>query len=309
MKTMVNDEPARAGLAKHRMDSVVSKDGTMIGYRQLGAGPGLILLHGAMESASSHMQLAVALADGFTVYLPDRRGRGRSGPYLQDHRIATDVHDMAALLNKTGAHNVVGISSGAIIWLEAALTLSAIHRAAIFEPPLPRIGSLPTGFVQRYEREIAEGKVAAALVTAMIGTQMGPPIFNAIPRWLLERLTTLMMASEEKKVAGDGTMRMLAPTLHYDFQLAAEMEGSLERFRAVGAEVLLLGGSRSPAYLKAGLDALETILPRVRRIVFPGAGHGATGNSDRGGRPTQVAQALREFFVKPDTARSWKDHD
>ena len=250
MKTIAPGGHAPTDVAADRYStgSIVSKDGTTIGYRQLGQGPGLIVLHGAMESARSHMQLAEALAASFSVYLPDRRGRGLSGPYRKAHIIETDVQDMAALLAKTDTHDVMGVSSGAIIWLQAALTLPAIRRAVIFEPPLPINGSLPTDFVQRYEREIAQDEVAAALVSAMKGTQMGPPIFNIIPRGLLERLTTAMMASEEKKAGSDDvTMRMLAPTLHYDFQLATEMEGALERFKAIRAEVLLLGGSKSPA--------------------------------------------------------------
>jgi len=300
MKTIApgGHAPTEVAAERYSTGSIVSKDGTTIGYRQLGQGPGLIVLHGAMESARSHMQLAEALAASFSVYLPDRRGRGLSGPYRKDHSIETDVQDMAALLAKTDTHDVMGVSSGAIIWLQAALTLPAIRRAVIFEPPLPINGSLPTDFVQRYEREIAQDEVAAALVSAMKGTQMGPPIFNIIPRGLLERLTTAMMASEEKKAGSDDvTMRMLAPTLHYDFQLATEMEGALERFKAIRAEVLLLGGSKSPAYLKAGLDALEKVLPHVTRVELPGLGHGATGNTDRGGRPERAAAVLRQFFV------------
>jgi len=297
-KTLVNDAPTEPVVERFTRGSVVSKDGTVIGYRQLCHGPAVVVLHGAMESAQSHVQLAEALEDSFTVYLPDRRGRGLSGPYRKDHSIETDVQDMAALLAKTDANDVMGVSSGAIIWLQAALTLPAIRKAVIFEPPLPINGSLPTDFVQRYEREIAQGEVAAALVTAMKGTQMGPPIFNVIPRGLLERLTTTMMASEERKAGSDDvTMRMLAPTLHYDFQLATEMEGALERFKGIRAEVLLLGGSKSPAYLKAGLDALEKVLPHVTRIELPGLGHGASGNTDRGGRPERVAQVLRQFLV------------
>ena len=114
-----------------KIGSVTSTDGTTIGYHQLGRGPGLVLLHGSMESAQSHVQLAEALANSFTVYLPDRRGRGLSGPYSKDYSVDRDVEDMAALLAETGAHNVFGVSSGAIIWLRAALTLSTIHRAAI----------------------------------------------------------------------------------------------------------------------------------------------------------------------------------
>src|SRR6266705_880898 len=93
--------------------SVTSRDGATIGYRQLGE----------------------ALSDSFTVYLPDRRGRGMSGPYSKDYGIQQDVEDMDALLTKTGAHHVFGVSSGGIICLQAALTLPAIHKAAIFEPP------------------------------------------------------------------------------------------------------------------------------------------------------------------------------
>ena len=89
----------------------------------------------------------------------------------------------------------------------------------------------------------------------------------------------------------------LAPTLHYDFQLVVEMADALSRFQALRPDVLLLGGSTSPAYLKLALDALEKVLPHATRITFPGVGHGASGNRDRGGQPERVAQELRRFFA------------
>ena len=296
-KTIVNDPPTTAGSRRYSTGAVVSKDGTTIGYRQLGGGPGLVVLHGAMESAASHMQLAEALADSYTVYLPDRRGRGLSGPHGKPYGVREDVEDLDALLAKTGAHDVFGVSSGAIICLEAALALPAIQKAAIFEPPLMVDGPAPTAWLTRFDDEMARGKVAAAMITGMKGAEIGPPMLNLIPRWLLERMTTMMMASEDKKASGDDvTMRMLAPTLHYDFQLVIEMAGPLERFRAVHAEVLLLGGSKSPAYLTRAVDALEKVVPHVRRVEFPGLGHEASGNADRRGHPDQVAQELRRFF-------------
>jgi len=85
-KTIVDDRSIVAG-SGHINGSVISKDGTTIGYRQLGRGPGLVVLHGAMESAQNHMQLAEALADTYTVYLPDRRGRGLSGPYGRGYSV------------------------------------------------------------------------------------------------------------------------------------------------------------------------------------------------------------------------------
>ena len=278
--------------------SITSKDGTTIGYRQLGHGPGVVLLHGIMESAQSHIQLAEGLADTFTVYLPDRRGRGLSGPQGSDYRLEKEVEDLDALLTKTGAHYVFGVSAGAIVCLQAALTLPAIHRAAIFEPPLIIDDSVSTAFVERFDKEMAQGKVVSALVTAMKGSQMGPPVFNVMPRWLLELLTKMMTASEEKKAkADDVTMRMLASTLHSDFQLSVETKEALESFKAIRADVLLLGGSKSPAYFKVALDALEKVLPHAKRTEFPGLNHGASGNANRGGKPKLVAQELRQFFA------------
>src|SRR5437899_4765074 len=165
--TIVKDQSIMAGAGHYVTGSVISKDGTTIGYRQLGRGPGLVVLHGAMESSKSHLQLAEALADTYTVYLPDRRGRGLSGPYGKGHGIREDVDDMDALLTKTGAHYLFGVSSGAIILLQAALTLPAIRKAAIFEPPLLVNGSSTTMWLTRFDAEIAQGKVAAAMITGM----------------------------------------------------------------------------------------------------------------------------------------------
>src|SRR5579859_1916391 len=295
----INNQSTVTVREPYTTSSVTSADGTTISYRQLGHGPGVVILHGAMESAQSHMQLAEALATSFTVYLPDRRGRGLSGPYGTDYSIQKDVQDVDALLTRTGAHYVFGVSSGALISLQAALTLPAIHKLAIFEPPLSINGSASTAFMTRYDQEMAQGRLASALVTGMKGAQMGPPVFNIIPRFLLEQLTNMAMASEEKNTReNDVTMRMLAPTLHYDFQLVAEMSETLENFRAIPIEVLLLGGSNSPAYLKVPLPALEKVLPHATRIEFPGLNHGASGNTNRGGQPQLVAQELRRFFAE-----------
>jgi len=298
MTTHTATRPTLASAIQAATGTVTSKDGTRIGYGQLGRGPGVVLVHGAMESANSHLQLAEALADAFTVIMLDRRGRGLSGPYGPGYGVRKDVEDLDALLTQTGAHLVFGVSSGGVIALEAALSLPAIHKVAVYEPALIINGSLSTAFLARYEQEMAEGQVAAALVTGMKGAQMGPAIFNALPRWLLERITTSAMASEDKQAqAGDVTMRQLAPTLHYDFQLVRETDGAPERWRAIRARVLLLGGGASPAYLRTAMNALAVTFPQAKRIEFPGLGHGASGPANRGGQPAKIAQALREFLA------------
>src|ERR1700681_3269400 len=100
---------------RYTTDFVTSSDGTTIGYRQIGGGPGVVVLHGAMESAQSHMQLAEALAFSFTVHLPGRRRRVLSAPSGVDHAIQNDIDDLDAVLTKPGARNILGVSSGALI--------------------------------------------------------------------------------------------------------------------------------------------------------------------------------------------------
>ncbi len=300
-KTIVENQSTIATSEYDTAKSVTSKDGTTISYRQLGHGPGVVMLHGAMESARSHTRLDEALADAFTVYLPERRGHNLRGPFSKDYSMHKEVEDLDALLTKTGAHKVFGVSAGGLICLQAALSLPAIQQVAVYEPALIVNGSASTTFLTRYDQEIAQGKVAVALITGMQAAKLGPPVFNAIPRGLLELLTTLALKQEDKQAgAGDVTTRMLAPTLHYDFQLVAEMAETLENFKAVGAEVLLLGGSESPAWLKVALDALEKVLPHVKRIEFPGLDHGGSSDNsstNRGDQPELVAQELRRFFL------------
>src|SRR5690349_819638 len=143
----------------YKIDFVTSRDGTAIGYRQFGKGPGLVLVQGTMGTAQNFMELALALADKYTVYVPDRRGRGISPTDVKDYCAQKEVEDLDALLQKTGAHDVFGLSAGAFISLQAALSLPSIHKLAIFEPPI-FLDAVPVEMIARYEREIKEGNIA-----------------------------------------------------------------------------------------------------------------------------------------------------
>jgi pimeloyl-ACP methyl ester carboxylesterase len=284
--------------------SVLSKDGTRIGYLQVGQGPAAVLVHGSNESARSHTQLALALADAFTVYLPDRRGRGLSGPHRPDHGIRTEVEDLQAVLAGSGAQKVFGVSIGALIALETARTQPAIRQIAAYEPALLLDRSRYTGWVRRFDQEMARGKVAAALITSLYGLDLAPPAFKLMGRRLAEALTNRAMSSEDKKATGDTvTERQLAPTLRYEGLLLAETAGTIGAFAEVAAEVLLLGGDmKRPAFIRPAVDALARTLPHNRRVRFPGLEHGGStdvGPTNRGGKPEVVAPAIRSFFTQP----------
>jgi pimeloyl-ACP methyl ester carboxylesterase len=274
--------------------SVTSPDGTSIGYRQLGAGPGIVAVHGGMQAAQNFMKLAGCLADAFTVYLPDRRGRGRSGPPGPGYGLKVECDDLEALMGTTGSHYVFGLSSGALIALQAALTSTAVHKVALYEPPLSIDRSVPTDWGGRFDDEVARGDLVSAMVTVMKGTNSAPLAFRVMPRSLLVRLMRAATAGGGRSVGeGDIPLSELIPTMRCDHQLVLEAAGSLATFVNVPAQVLLLGGSRSARFLKVALDGLSTTLPHSRRVELPRVGHLAADND---GKPALVARELRRFF-------------
>src|SRR5690606_19583675 len=107
---------------------VTSADGTTVGYRRIGSGPGLVISHGGMGSGYNHLEQAQALADAFTVYLPDRRGRGLSGPFGDGYGVRQDAEDLAAVIAATGARFLFGLSVGGASALAAALTVPAVEK-------------------------------------------------------------------------------------------------------------------------------------------------------------------------------------
>jgi pimeloyl-ACP methyl ester carboxylesterase len=272
--------------------TVASNDGTAIGYRQLGTGPGLLLIHGGMKSSQDFMKLAAALRHAFTVYVMDRRGRGLSGPLGEGFSLDREVDDVQAIVARTGARNLFGLSAGALVALRSARATPVVERVALYEPPLSIGGSTPRGWVARFERELAGGKLAAALVTAMKGMQV-QRAFDRLPRFLLVPMLALVMRAQGDGDPENVAIRALVPTLRSDMQVVREMADTLDDYRNLQARVLLLGGARSSAFFGVALEGLERTLPRVERVVFPGLGH--DGPEDDGA-PKRVAQQLERFF-------------
>ena len=287
----------RPALNASSSGTVTSRDGTRIAFRSVGDGPAIVILHGAMETAQSHLDLAAELATRARIVLPDRRGRGASGPARHDDGIARQVEDLEATVAATGARALIGVSAGALVALEAARTLPGIDRVALFEPPLSIDGSIAMDWLDRFDAEIAAGRTTAALVTGMLAAEMGPPWMLKLPRPVLELMTSAMLRAEGRRPPANGVAwRTLAPTLHTDGRILADMDGPVERFADVRADVLLMGGSSSPTYLRRALDSLERVLPHSRRVELAGLDHGAASNRDQRGHPEIVAAELRPFL-------------
>ena len=286
--------------------AVESRDGTTIGYWKTGQGPAVVVLHGSMESARSHTLLAEALAGDFTVYLPDRRGRGLSGPHRPDHTVQTEVEDLEAVLTAAGAEMAYGVSAGGAVVLEAARTVPSLKKVALYEPAIVDNPTPHREWLVRFDREVAEGNLAGAMVTSMYGLQLAPAFLKVIPRRLMTRMTEKMLVKDERQAAPDAvTMRTLAPTIHQEGALIAELAGTFEAFRAVSADVLLMGGTKGLSALKPGRDTLEKVLPHCRRVEFDGLDHGASsdpGGTNPGGSAKavgRVADEVKAFFKQP----------
>jgi pimeloyl-ACP methyl ester carboxylesterase len=279
---------------EYRTATVTSVDGTVIGYRQVGSGPGIVLVPGGMQAAQHLMTLARALSDRFTVSVVDRRGRGLSGPHGPDFGILREVEDLTAVAAATGASRIFGLSSGALGVLRAALTVPAFDRVAVYDPPLSTSGSVPTHWLPRYDRELARGQPAAALITALKGIRVDP-LMSRVPRFALRLLMPLVMRSQQRVPDGDVAIAALIPTQRYDIMLIDDLADTVGDYAELRTPVLLLGGARSPGYLRAALNELQAVLPNSRRITFPGLGH---SGPDEDGDPRRVSLALRAFFTE-----------
>jgi pimeloyl-ACP methyl ester carboxylesterase len=278
-------------------DSVISKDGTSIGYRQVGQGAGVILVHGSMMASQDLMKLAGLLSNDFTVYIPDRRGRGLSGPYGNHHNLIKESEDIQALVYKTGARNIFGLSSGANIVLHTALITPSILKVSLYEPPISDYSSSSylrdREFDIEIDKLIAQGKLGKALVRLMKASGESV-IINVLPEFMLEPFMTFVIKAQAKQIKGDDVpIAALIPTIRYDSKLEIETEEQLENYKALQAQVLLLGGNKSDTAIKTALNKLNLVLPNVSRIELPGLGHSAPGNN---GKPAIIARELQLFF-------------
>jgi len=120
------------------MKTVQSADGTTIAFDQLGKGPALILVAGALcaRLSWSGPELAKLLAPHFTVYNYDRRGRGDSED-TKPYALTREVEDIEVLIDEAGGSAYLyGHSSGGALVLEAALQLGEkVKKLAIYEVP------------------------------------------------------------------------------------------------------------------------------------------------------------------------------
>ena len=110
---------------------VVSADGTPIACWRSGAGPPLVLVHGAAADHARWAPVLPAFEERFTVIAIDRRGRGESGDGA-GYAIEREYEDVAAVADWAGPGTcLLGHSYGGVCALEAALVSGSVGRLMV----------------------------------------------------------------------------------------------------------------------------------------------------------------------------------
>lgn len=285
--------------------SVTSADGTTIGFRQFGRGPAVVILHGGALASQHYMKLGSALADAFTVCIPDRRGRGMSGPYGPDYSIAREDDDLAAVIAETGAQCVFGTADGGLFALHGSVSIPQIRKVAVFEPVIfvgqPGLDEFKKT-IARGEALVAGGDIAGAMSSLAADAGKDPraqavsPVYRVMGWVLTAPLVCRALLSLDALAARGDTvaLRDLVPALIPELREVTATAGTIDYYRNVTAECLLMCGTDAPPLFTGTQDALQQVLPHCTRVVLPGLNHGAA--QDPGGNPAVVARQLRQFL-------------
>lgn len=264
------------------MNTVTSPDGTTIAYDRSGSGPPLILVGGAFSyrAFKQFRQLAELLNKDFTVYNYDRRGRGESSDTVP-YAVEREIEDLGALIDDAGgAASVWGLSSGAVLALEAAVKGLPITCLGLYEPPfiVPGDGHRPPpDYGVTITELVSSGRRSAAVSYAMKRGMGVPAAFVLAMR---------LMPSWKK-------LKALAHTLPYDAAImepyfhGKPLEG--DRFASVTTRTIVFDGSRSPAGLRHAAGAITNALSDGKRVTLEGQSHVID--------PKAIAPVLTEFMT------------
>jgi len=256
--------------------TVESADGTLIGFDRLGAGPGMVLVHGGTVDRTSWAPVLRQLAERFTLHVVDRRGRGLSARENGPYAIEREGEDIAAVAEAAGRDVcVVGHSYGALCGLEAALASDSIGRLFLYEPGLstPGFPVAPPGAVDWLRENAADRE--KVLETVFLGAlQMSPAEIDAVrstPMWQV--------------------YLAIVPTLARELD-AAERYTALDRLAKIDIPVRILLGTESAAYFRPAAEAIARHVQQTDFVDLVGQEHKGIDRD-----PEQLVAKILDFTL------------
>jgi hypothetical protein len=264
--------------------TVTSKDGTTITYDRRGSGPPVVLVDGAFcrRAFGPMPKLAPLLAEHFTVFNYDRRGRDASGdtpPYSIDRELDDLDAVIAAAVRPV---RLFGISSGAVLALRAVARGARVERLAIYEPPLVLAGAtgkVPpdrvaeiTGLVRAGDR----GGAVKAFMRMVGAPAIAIPIMRLVPGVWKQLTAVAHTLPNDFAILGDTGAGKPLPA-----ELAAV-------FAAITVPTVVGVGGKSPPYLHHAAETVQRGVAGATLRVLPKQTHNV------GAKP--MAAVLNEVF-------------
>jgi pimeloyl-ACP methyl ester carboxylesterase len=272
-------KPASVGV----VEEVASRDGTRISTEKMGTGPSLVLVDGAFcgRSFGPARELAIRLADSFTVHFYDRRGRGDSGD-SRPYSVAREIDDLHAVLAHAGNNPYVyGISSGAALALEAAAAGVSMRGLVTYEAPYTGVGMVdgrPVDHRAHLERLLSKDK-RGQMVSYFLVKMVGAPAFVPLMLRLIPGVWKKQTAS--------------ANTLPYETAILNDFTPPLERLQRITVPTMVMVGGKASTEMAEAQRAILRCIPDSEHRVLKGQTHQVAAYA--------IAPQLVEFFLhEPD---------
>ncbi|HEX7347415.1 MAG TPA: alpha/beta hydrolase [Candidatus Limnocylindrales bacterium] len=226
----------------------IDANGRATAYEVDGAGPPLVLLHGATGSGGDHFrELVPVLSTGFRCYLPDARGHGGTAWDPSESWTTADlVADLDAFVDELGLEtfHLFGYSLGG---------MTALHYASRFPDRI------------------------RTLVAASIGTEREPRL--AVGRALMDpdRIErddpewAARLAARHDPAHGSGAWRRLLDAIVAD--IADQPLLTPREIREIDAPTLVVAGDRDPFVPITQAAALARQVGDGRLLILPDVGH------------------------------------
>jgi pimeloyl-ACP methyl ester carboxylesterase len=248
--------------------TTTSRDGTTIAFTKTGSGPPLIIVDGAFcyRENGPATELASLLAQHFTVFTYDRRGRGKSGD-TAPYTVEREIDDLRALARETGGTPfVLGISSGGALTLQAVASGVDVTKMALYEPPYLSEANGPRSFEDiknRLQSLVSADDRAGAVKFFMTD------VYGA-PRAFVFAMPFLMPNAWKRN-------KLVVHTTPYDLTILADRSVLNERRFSISVPALVIGGEKSPKELRDAVTAVAKALPNAHSRFLPGQDHNISG--------------------------------
>lgn len=240
--------------------AVKSSDGVEISVSRSGSGPALLLIHGALLNATlTWFAVQAKLAEQFTVYAMDRRGRAPSGDG-KEYALSLEADDIVSVVEAIGEPVIiVAHSYGALATVEALPRLQQVTKLILYEPPGLVPEKAESDVVAKLERALAADN-REEIVTLFLREQVGAPPevlagFKTSPVWPI--------------------VLQISPTLPREARTVNAYVMQPELLASCRIPAVMLAGSETRGRMREGADLLCRTMPDCRVVVLEGQGHTA----------------------------------